>query len=62
MFAITTLSVNNRKTRMSQPQILKLKMIPINSLLLTTFKIRWLLVGGLAEDLLVSNWLVVGSW
>ena len=42
IFAITTLSVNNMKTRLIKPQVLELKMIPkIYSLLLTTFRSRW---------------------
>ena len=50
------------KTRLGEPQVLKLKMIQKNySLLSTTFEIRWSAIVGPAEDLLVGWWLAFGG-
>ena len=59
-FAITTLCANNMETRLSKPQVFKLKMVPKSyPLLSTTFEIKWSVIDGLVEDLSVGRWLVV---
>ena len=77
VFAITTLNVNNIKTRLCEPQVLKLKMIPKTYSLISTT--RWLMgrlrtcrqvggrwIGGGPLGVSVASWSVLlwlkGRW